>query len=102
MWLFDRIPAAALRAAYGFVPDPVWLDHLRKATVLFGEEGTGCFAGKEGLVLTNQHVAHAYLQGLSTPGRDLVQQGFLAKDRAQELRVPIIITLPGFAGHGPA
>lgn len=88
MWLFDRIPAAALKAAYGFVPEPAWLDHLRMATVQFGDEGTGCFAGREGLVLTNQHVAHAYLQRLSSPGRDLVKQGFLAADRAQELPVP--------------
>lgn len=88
MWLFDRIPAAALKAAYGFIPDPAWLDHLRMATVQFGDEGTGCFVGKEGLVLTNQHVAHAYLQQLSSPERDLVKQGFLAAERAQELRVP--------------
>jgi len=88
MWPFDRIPTDQLRAAYGFVPDPAWLEHLRKATVQFGDEGTGCFVGKEGLVLTNQHVAHGYLQQLSTGDRDLVKQGFVAVDRARELRVP--------------
>lgn len=88
MWLFDRIPATDLKAAHGFVPDSAWLDHLRKATVLFGDEGTGCFVGKEGLVLTNQHVAHAYLQRLSSSRRDLVDQGFLATDRLKELPVP--------------
>jgi len=42
----------------------------------------------EGLVLTNHHVALYTLTALSTSGRNLVADGFLARTRPQELRAP--------------
>ncbi|HWQ08406.1 MAG TPA: S46 family peptidase, partial [Holophaga sp.] len=88
MWPFDRIPADRIAARYGMVLDQAWLDHLRLSTVVFGNSGTGCFVGRSGLVLTNQHVAHASLLQLSRPGHDLVRSGFLARGQDQELPVP--------------
>ena len=88
MWPFDQLPLQQMKAKYSFAPDQAWLDHLRLATVVFGNEGSGSFVGRDGLILTNHHVAHAYLQQISDRHHDLVKQGFLALNRAQELRVP--------------
>jgi hypothetical protein len=88
MWTFDRLPLAEMKTRYGFAPDQAWLDHLRLSTVIFGDQGTGAFVGRDGLVLTNHHVAHPFLQKLSVAGRDYVQQGFVAAGRDQEIPVP--------------
>jgi hypothetical protein len=77
-----------MAAKYGFAPNQAWLDHLRLATVVLGSQGSGAFVGHDGLVLTNHHVAHTYIQQLSDPRHDLVKQGFVAMNRAQEIRMP--------------
>ncbi|MEM7480375.1 MAG: S46 family peptidase [Acidobacteriota bacterium] len=48
----------------------------------------GCSAGfvsDEGLLITNHHCIFSILQEHSTPERDLIDQGFLAVDRSDEL-----------------
>ena len=50
--------------------------------------GTGCsggFISAEGLVITNHHCAFDILQQHSTPERNLIENGFLARTRAEEL-----------------
>lgn len=49
----------------------------------------GCSSGfisPEGLLITNHHCAFSILQEHSTPERDLIQHGFLAKSHGEELR----------------
>ena len=53
----------------------------------------GCsasFVSPEGLIITNHHCAYGAIQYNSTPERNLLEEGFLAKARDQELR-----TAPG-------
>ena len=50
--------------------------------------GSGSFVSPDGLVLTNHHVSLETLHKLSTPERDLAGKGFLAADRAQEMKAP--------------
>jgi hypothetical protein len=88
MWTFEQLPREKIQARCGFVPDQAWLDHLRLATVMFGDGGTGSFVGPDGLVLTNQHLVHRHLQQLSSDRRDLVQEGFLARTQEEELPIP--------------
>nr|MBA3269385.1 S46 family peptidase [Acidobacteriota bacterium] len=45
----------------------------------------GSFVSADGLVLTNHHVAMDLISKLSTPDRDYVKTGFLAKERSQEI-----------------
>jgi hypothetical protein len=89
MWMPSQLPdiAAQLRAA-GFKGDPADLADLTRppmsAVVKVGG-ATGAFVSKDGLVLTNHHVAFGVIQYNSKPERDLIANGFVAADRAGEL-----------------
>jgi len=49
---------------------------------------TGSFVSPDGLILTNHHVAFGGVQAASTPEKDYLTNGFLAKTRAEEIRAP--------------
>ncbi len=86
MWTFDHAPIEQIRARYGVTLDPAMLEHLRLSAVKFG--ASAAFVSDQGLMLTNHHVALDCIEQLSTPARDLVRDGFVAKRRADELRCP--------------
>jgi hypothetical protein len=46
---------------------------------------SGAFVSADGLILTNHHCTQAALQYNSTGARDLTEQGFLARERSEEL-----------------
>jgi len=46
---------------------------------------TGSFVSSEGLILTNHHCAYGAAQAASTRERDYIKDGFLARDRSQEI-----------------
>jgi hypothetical protein len=85
MWLFTNPPTEQLRGRYGFDPTPDWLDHVQKSAVRFSSGGSGAFVSAEGLVLTNHHVAIGDLERLSAADRNLLDTGFLARTRDEEL-----------------
>ncbi|QEL57462.1 S46 family peptidase [Chromobacterium paludis] len=86
MWTFDHPPLQQVKQRYGLALTPAWLDRLRLSTVDFG--ATASFVSPNGLMLTNNHVAHHCLSQLSSAGRDLNRSGFLARQRSQELKCP--------------
>jgi len=88
MWPFDNVPRELLLKKYGFAPEEKWLNHVRLSCVRFMDGGSGSFVSPFGLVATNHHVAVGQVQKLSSPGRDLVQQGFYARTLAEELPCP--------------
>lgn len=88
MWTLDNPPLAALKETYGFEPTKAWLDHVRLSAVRFNDGGSGSFVGRDGLVLTNHHVARGQLQKVSSPTKDYVADGFVAATRADELECP--------------
>ena len=94
MWMPSQLPAISkqLREA-GFKGDPRDLAELARppmsAVVKVGG-ATGAFVSKDGLVLTNHHVAFGVIQynsGKAADGttRDLIGNGYVAGDRAAEL-----------------
>ncbi len=84
MWTFDNPPLKQLSEKYGFKPDQAWLDHLRLSSVRF-PGGSGSFVSRDGLVMTNHHVALDTLHKNSSAEKDYVKNGFYAATREQEL-----------------
>ena len=85
MWLFNNPPRAQLKA-HGFDPPQKWLDHVRLSSVRFNSGGSGSFVSPDGLVMTNHHVAAGDLDKVSTPEKNYLRDGFLAKTRDQEIK----------------
>ena len=89
MWMPQQIPALASRLkALGYAVDPGTFADLTGfpmgAIVSLG----GCsasFVSPEGLIVTNHHCVQGALQYNSTPDRNLIENGFLAKTKAEEL-----------------
>jgi hypothetical protein len=59
-----------------------------KSSVRFNVGGSASFISSTGLVLTNHHVGSDTLFKLSTPERNIMEVGFLAKTPDQELKAP--------------
>ena len=82
MWMPSQLPdiAKQLRQA-GFKGDPRDLAELARppmnAVVKVGG-ATGAFVSKDGLVLTNHHVAFGVIQYNSRPDHDLIKDGYIA------------------------
>ena len=88
MWTFDNPPLKQLQEKYKFTPSQQWLDHIRLSSVRFNDGGSGSFVSANGLVITNHHVAFGQIQKLSTPQKNYVQDGFRARNQAEELKCP--------------
>lgn len=89
MWMPSQLPdiAPQLKAA-GFEGDAAALADLTKApinAVVKVGGATGAFVSKDGLVLTNHHVAFGVIQYNSRPERDLIAHGYTAATHADEL-----------------
>ena len=88
MWMPGQLPqiGAALAKA-GFAGDPATLADVTRpplsAVVKVGG-GTGAFVSPDGLLLTNHHVAFGVIQYNSNAKDNLIDGGFVAKDRADE------------------
>ncbi len=60
---------------------------LSQAVIII-DGGTGSFVSKNGLILTNHHVAFAAAQRTSTTKRNIIENGFLAKKMSDEIPAP--------------
>lgn len=83
MWLFTAPPREALESQHDFTVTPEWLDHLMHSAVKMG--ASAAFVSADGLVLTNHHVGRGHIERLSTPERNLLRDGFVAKSPGDEL-----------------
>jgi hypothetical protein len=88
LWLPNQFPAETVQQKYGFLPSTQFLKHLQTSAVRFNNGGTGSFVSPDGLLFTNHHVGADCVQKLSSPGHDLIKDGFSAVARADERRCP--------------
>ncbi len=88
-WMPQQIPALAERLrAIGFEGDPQAFADLTghpMGAIVFLGNCTGSFVSPDGLVATNHHCVIGPLQYNSTPERNLLLDGYLAKTRKDEL-----------------
>lgn len=89
MWMPQQIPQLGARLkALGFTGSPEAFADLTGqpmgAVVSLGG-CTASFVSPDGLIVTNHHCVTGGLQFNSTPQRDLLKDGYLAKTRADEL-----------------
>jgi hypothetical protein len=89
MWMPQQIPDLASKLkAIGFEGDPAAFADLTGqpmgAIVSLGG-CTASFVSPEALIVTNHHCVQGSLQYNSTPQKNLLQDGFLAKTREEEL-----------------
>lgn len=84
-WLFNRLPVEKMQAELNFTPTPEWTENLMKASVNVGG-GSGSFVSRDGLLLTNHHVARGAIEAISTPERNILKNGFLAMNPTEEIK----------------
>ncbi|MEH3035073.1 MAG: S46 family peptidase [Sphingomonas adhaesiva] len=88
MWTFDAFPAARMKAAYGWAPDQAWLNRVQAAAVRLTGGCSASFVSGEGLILTNHHCVAQCAADLSSKDKDYLADGFIAADRAREMKCP--------------
>ncbi|MBL8797890.1 MAG: S46 family peptidase [Planctomycetia bacterium] len=86
MWLFNNPPLKLLKDRHNFTPTKDWLDHVQQSSVRFNSGGSGSFVSEDGLVMTNHHVGADALQKISTKDKNYLRDGFLAKNRSEEVK----------------
>jgi hypothetical protein len=87
MWTFDDFPAAVVKSSFGVDITPKWLEHVRLSTLRL-TNCTASFVSPEGLILTNHHCLESCLAELSSKEGSLLELGFHATTRREELRCP--------------
>src|SRR5688500_1826892 len=88
MWTFNNVPREEIKKKYGFDVTDEWLKNVRLASVRFNNGGSGSFVSSSGLVLTNYHIVEDLVTDVSTPEKDYAKLGFVAKTRADEIKLP--------------
>lgn len=90
MWPANIYPVEAVRQEHGVTLTPALLDKAMKASVRFNNGGSGSFVSRDGLVMTNHHVAQDCIAKLTAePGApNLMADGFLAARLADEKKCP--------------
>src|SRR5437588_1681556 len=88
MWPFNNVPRAEIKRKYGFDVTDEWLHKVQLAAVRFNNGGSGSFVSPTGLVLTNYHIVEDFVSELSTSAKDYAKEGFVARSRAEEMKIP--------------
>ncbi len=88
MWTLDKLPREQIQARYGFDATPEFTQKLMRASARLAGGCSGSFVSADGLVMTNHHCIRRCIQQLSSADNDVAKNGFLARERAQELRCP--------------
>src|SRR5262249_43300767 len=92
MWLPDSLGKLPLeemkKRGFELSPEDIYSltrPSLKDAVAQISIGGTGSFVSPEGLILTNHHVALAALTPASPSEKDYINNGFLARSRAEEI-----------------
>lgn len=94
MWIVNELSNRTLARMkeLGFTPDYPYIYNkeapcLANAVVIFGGGCTGITVSDEGLILTNHHCGFGSIQKLSSVEHNYLQNGFVTKNKNEELPV---------------
>ncbi|MDR0796778.1 MAG: S46 family peptidase, partial [Tannerella sp.] len=94
MWIINELNERSLARMkeLGFGPDYQFIYNkdapsLANAVVIFGGGCTGITVSEEGLLFTNHHCGYGSIQKLSSVEHNYLQDGFVSKNRTEELPV---------------
>ncbi|MDE1145369.1 MAG: S46 family peptidase [Azospirillaceae bacterium] len=90
MWTFNNFPSAKVKQAYGFSPDPKWLEHVQLGSVRLARGCSAAFVSPNGLIQTNHHCARSCIAQLSTAEQNHIKDGFYATELKDEPKCPDI------------
>ncbi len=90
MWTLDNLPTERLQAGYNFTPSAAWTNRMMQGSARIAGGCSASFISKDGLVMTNHHCASECVDQLSSASKNYMQDGFLARQREQEVRCPEI------------
>ena len=88
MWTFEDPPLAYWSESYDFTPSAEWLEHVRLASLRFGEICSAAFVSANGLAMTNHHCSRPCIEASSSRSADYVERGFYANRRTDERLCP--------------
>ncbi|MDO5074422.1 MAG: S46 family peptidase [Bacteroidales bacterium] len=96
MWLLkimkeQQLEDSLRKAGLQLSPEELYSEtkpSMRDVVGIFGRGCTGEVISRDGLVLTNNHCGFSYIHEISSLKNNYLQDGFFAKSRAEELRVP--------------
>ena len=88
MWTFNNVPRDDIKQKYGFEVTDEWLKKVQLSSVRFNNGGSGSFVSPDGLVLTNYHIVEDIVAEVSTPEKDYAKEGFVARNRTDEIKAP--------------
>jgi Peptidase S46 len=86
MWTFEFPPADYFEETYGFRPDDAWFEKARLGALRI-PSCSASFVSPNGLVMTNHHCAREFVSQVSGEGEALLDNGFIARDLADERAV---------------
>lgn len=88
MWTFGNFPRAAVKQKYGVDVTQPWLDRIQRTITRIEGGCSGSFVSPHGLVMTNHHCVMNCLHDLSSPGSDLIADGYTARAPTDEKICP--------------
>lgn len=88
MWTFDYPPVDYFESEYGFKPSEEWLTNVRMSALRFANYCSASFVSADGLVMTNHHCGRRSITQVSKPDENLMDNGFIAPELADERPVP--------------
>jgi len=83
MWTFDAPPADYFEETYGIDANAAWFEHARLGALRI-PSCSASFVSPNGLVMTNHHCAREFLTQVTREGEALLDDGFFARDLAEE------------------
>lgn len=87
MWTFEYPPQEYFSETYGFEADDAWFERARLSALRI----PGCsasFVSPHGLLITNHHCVRSRVSAVSGEGENLLDNGFFARDLADERPIP--------------